>query len=191
MMTLKNQTKLLFANQLEQMLINTPMDKIRVVDLCKRCGTIPQTFYYHFHDKYELVAWAFLKDFSSIYIDQDNNYSVESITENLVQMKRHQKFYQQTYTQRSQNSIRDYIQKFNQQTAIEAVESFSGKEITSKQMLQVKYHSYGMMGLFEEWISGKLSLSEKELATFQYEQTPDFLREAYQHYDFRKSIAFN
>ena len=190
-MTLKNQTKLLFANQLEQMLIDTPMDKIRVVDLCKRCGTIPQTFYYHFHDKYELVAWAFLKDFSSIYIDQDNNYSVESITENLVQMKRHQKFYQQTYTQRSQNSIRDYIQKLNQQTAIEAVESFSGKEITSKQMLQVKYHSYGMMGLFEEWISGKLSLSEKELATFQYEQTPDFLREAYQHYDFRKSIAFN
>lgn len=92
-MTLKNQTKLLFANQLEQMLIDTPMDKIRVVDLCKRCGTIPQTFYYHFHDKYELVAWAFLKDFSSIYIDQDNNYSVESITENLVQMKRHGKFY--------------------------------------------------------------------------------------------------
>lgn len=58
-MTLKNQTKLLFAQELEQMLKVMPMEKIRIVDLCKRCGTITQTFYYHFHDKYELVAWIF------------------------------------------------------------------------------------------------------------------------------------
>ncbi|KRO00583.1 TetR/AcrR family transcriptional regulator C-terminal domain-containing protein [Companilactobacillus kimchiensis] len=189
-MALKNQTQLLFAQQLEEMLKTMPMDKVRITELCKRCHTIPQTFYYHFHDKYELVAWTFLYDFSQVYVDQAPKYSVESIIVNLKQINQRRIFYQKTYNQHSQNSIDQYIQKFNIQSATEAVESFSGQAITPQQINNIKYHSYGMMGIFKEWIEDENCLTIEELAKFQYDHTPEFLREAYQAYRFKNSNVF-
>lgn len=60
---MKNNTKQLFAKTLEEMLLTTPFDKIRVTTLCKNCSAAPQTFYNHFRDKYDLVAWIFEQDF--------------------------------------------------------------------------------------------------------------------------------
>lgn len=57
-MTMQDRTKIMFAEQLETMLKTMPLDKIRIVDLCQQCGAAPPTFYYHFHDKYELVGMA-------------------------------------------------------------------------------------------------------------------------------------
>lgn len=54
-------------------------------------------------------------------------------------------------------------------------------------MRQIKYHSYGMMGLFEEWLMEKDSITIQELASFQYDHTPDFLKEAYDKYSFQTS----
>lgn len=187
-MDLKNQTKLLFAQELEEMLKTIPMDKIRIVELCRRCNTIPQTFYYHFHDKYELVAWVFLYDFSKTYINQNYEYSVDSIIDNLKHMNQRRIFYQKTYTQRSQNSIDQYIQKLNVQTASDAVLRYFKKPATFEQQLAIKYHSYGMMGLFQEWITDEQSVTIEQLANFQYRNTPDFLKAAYQNYSFEKLI---
>lgn len=186
-MAIKNQTKLLFAQKLEEMLNTIPMDKIRIVDLCKRCNTIPQTFYYHFHDKYELVAWVFLYDFSTIYGDKKPDYSVESIIRNLKQMEQRKLFYQKTYTDHSQNSINQYIQKFNIASAKTAIESYYQTKLTSAQENEIKYHSYGTMGLFQEWLTNQSSISLTELAKFQYAHTPEFLKIAYQNYAFKNS----
>ncbi|HCD08670.1 MAG TPA: TetR family transcriptional regulator [Lactobacillus sp.] len=189
-MTLKNQTKLLFAQELEQMLKVMPMEKIRIVDLCKRCGTITQTFYYHFHDKYELVAWIFLYDFSLIYGDKKPEYSIASITKNLTQMEQRKTFYQKTYTDNSQNSINKYIQKFNVISAKNAVEKYYQTSLTAEQEYAIKYHSYGSMGLFNEWLNNQTPITIEQLATFQYKHTPKFLKVAYQNYPFRNSKIF-
>ena len=185
--SLKNQTKLLFAQKLEEMLQTIPMDKIRIIDLCKRCETIPQTFYYHFHDKYELVAWIFLYDFSKVYGDKSPEYSVESIIRSLEQMDKRRNFYQQTFTEHSQNSINEYIQQFNVFTATQAIESFTNEKITSSQLYEIKYHSYGSMGLFREWLMKKSSITISELAEFQYDHTPELLKKAYQNTSFDSS----
>lgn len=37
-MKMKDRTKIMFAEELENMLKTTDMDKIRVVELCRRCG---------------------------------------------------------------------------------------------------------------------------------------------------------
>lgn len=189
-MTLKNQTKLLFAEELEQMLKTMPMDKIRVVELCKRCGTIPQTFYYYFHDKYELVAWIFLFDFSKVYGDKKPEYSVTSIEQSLDQMNQRRLFYQGAFTEYSQNSIDQYTQKFNVKTAIIAVESYFKRAISKQQLLAIKYHSYGSMGLFKEWLADDTVVTIEDLADFQYQHTPDFLRVAYQNYSFKNDNIF-
>ena len=52
-------------------------------------------------------------------------------------------------------------------------------------MRVIKHHSYGMMGLFEEWLMEKDSITIQELASFQYDHTPEFLKEAYDRYPFQ------
>ena len=38
---------------------------VRVSDLCERCGVERRVFYYHFKDKYDLVAWMFEQDYQA------------------------------------------------------------------------------------------------------------------------------
>ena len=187
-MSMKLRTKLMFAEELERMLQTMPMEKVRVTALCKNCGTITPTFYYHFHDKYELVAWSFLYDFTTVFGDKAPGFTVERIIENLGRMNERRKFYQRTYTDKSQNSINHYIQQFNVQSAVDAIRHISDAPIPNEQMLAIKYHSYGMMGLFEEWLTEKDPITIQELASFQYAHTPDFLREAYDKYPFQTAV---
>ncbi|KRL44774.1 transcriptional regulator, tetR family protein [Companilactobacillus mindensis DSM 14500] len=182
---LKNRTKILFAETFERMIKTTPIDKIRIVDLCKKCNTIPQTFYYHFHDKYELIAWIFLRDFSRTYDADTPEYSISSIVDNLTNMNKLRSFYQKTYTDDSQNSINQYIQKFNLETAKIAVETVFKTSLSRKQLYEIKYHSYGTMGLFKEWLDDDTFISITDLATFQYDHTPEFLKIAYQNFSFK------
>ena len=57
-------TKGMFADALETMMERIPLSKVRVADLCARCGVERRVFYYHFKDKYDLVAWMFERDYS-------------------------------------------------------------------------------------------------------------------------------
>ena len=38
-----------------------PLDKIRITEICQAAEIERSTFYYHFEDKYELVAWIFFQ----------------------------------------------------------------------------------------------------------------------------------
>lgn len=184
---LKNRTKILFAETFERMIKTTPIDKIHIVDLCEECDTIPQTFYYHFHDKYELIAWIFLRDFSQTYDTNTPEYSISSIIDNLTNMSRRKLFYQKIYTDDSQNSINQYIQNFNLETAKVAVEAVFKTNLSKKQLYEIKYHSYGTMGLFKEWLNDDTFISITDLATFQYDHTPEFLKIAYQNFSFKNT----
>jgi len=55
-------TKRMFAVELEVMMAAMPLSKVRVAELCARCGVERRVFYYHFKDKYDLVAWMFEQD---------------------------------------------------------------------------------------------------------------------------------
>ena len=53
-------TKQMLADALYRILEKKPLDRIRISDLTQECGVNRQTFYYHFHDIYELVEWIYL-----------------------------------------------------------------------------------------------------------------------------------
>lgn len=53
------QTKKSLAKSLKKLMRSTPLHKISVKDVVKDCNLNRQTFYYHFHDIYELVEWIY------------------------------------------------------------------------------------------------------------------------------------
>lgn len=52
-------TKRALANSLTKLLGKRSFDKITVKDIVEDCGVNRQTFYYHFHDIYDLIEWIF------------------------------------------------------------------------------------------------------------------------------------
>jgi probable dihydroxyacetone kinase regulator len=55
-------TKKALAASLKKLLTQKTLGKITVIDIAKDCGVNRQTFYYHFHDIYDLVEWTFLNE---------------------------------------------------------------------------------------------------------------------------------
>ncbi len=50
-------TKQMMVQALEDLLQEKGIDKITIRDITKKCNINRQTFYYHFHDIYELAEW--------------------------------------------------------------------------------------------------------------------------------------
>lgn len=55
-------TKEALSAALKKMLSVKPIDKVTVKDLVEICNVNRQTFYYHFNDVYDLLAWTFEED---------------------------------------------------------------------------------------------------------------------------------
>lgn len=52
-------TRLALAAALKRLLSTQPLDRITVTAVARECGVNRQTFYYHFADVYDLVAWIY------------------------------------------------------------------------------------------------------------------------------------
>lgn len=57
-----DETKLKLADAFRQCMATKPIDKISVKGLVELCDINRQTFYYHFHDLYDLAKWMYLRD---------------------------------------------------------------------------------------------------------------------------------
>ncbi len=55
-------TEYRFAEALKEMMAEVPLDSISVTTLSKKCKVNRQTFYYHFHDIYDLLTLVFLNE---------------------------------------------------------------------------------------------------------------------------------
>lgn len=50
------------AKALKEMMASQSLDSISVMELSKRCGVSRKTFYYHYHDIYDLLTQVFLDE---------------------------------------------------------------------------------------------------------------------------------
>ena len=51
-------TKKALSSAFKNALIQKPLSKITISELCKSCGLNRKTFYYHFEDVYALMRWT-------------------------------------------------------------------------------------------------------------------------------------
>ena len=58
-MITRQTTKELLAESLKQLAKFKPVDKITIRELTQNCGLTSPTFYNHFRDKYDLMAWIY------------------------------------------------------------------------------------------------------------------------------------
>ncbi len=179
-MSLKDQTKRLFAETLEEMMRSMPLSKVRIKDLCARCGADRQSFYYHFRDKYDLVAWIFMQDYAAALEQSKGAYTEERVADNLRRMQARQPFYRNAYRDWSQNSITEYIYHYYVTLGINAVSRVCGEDaLDTETVYAIKSHTFACIGHTLEWLEGKTDYTPEEFAHLQFQFMPDILKTAY------------
>ena len=172
-------TKGMFADELESMMERMPLSKGRVGDLCARCGVERRVFYYHFKDKYDLVAWMFERD-HMLAADGRAPYSEELYAEAHRRLWARREFYRRAFEEDSQNSIWRYLVQFSVQANEHALKAHLGVPALSHQLaLEARHFAHGNIGCVVEWLRGGIEASPAQLAADMFACMPPELRAAY------------
>ena len=68
-MIYRKTTKEILGESLHDLAHSKNVDKITVKEITENCEMSPGTFYHHFHDKYELIAWIYNYQMEDIFLD--------------------------------------------------------------------------------------------------------------------------
>ena len=185
-MALKDRTKRLLADTLTEMLGEMPLEKVRVMDICRRADVQNQVFYYHFRDKYELGAWIFFSDFTSSFAGEvPEGLSAEEtqvfmMTAQFERMWAKRDLYRALFTDATPYSLERYIDEFDVRLNTDALRAYLDTDtLTPGQTYIARATSHACLGLTVDWIMGRFVAAPAELARYQFDFIPDLLLHAY------------
>lgn len=172
-------TKRMFADELERMMARIPLSKVRVADLCARCGVERRVFYYHFKDKYDLVAWMFEQDQEAA-AETFSPYTVEFYAEAHRKLWGRRDFYRRAFEEDSQNSIERYLLQFSVEANEAALKRHLGVTALSRERaFEARHFAHGNVGCVTDWLRGGIESTPEQLAAAMFACMPAALLEAY------------
>ena len=102
-MAVTDSTKKLLAQSLRELMRKRPLNRITVGDICELCGMNRKSFYYHFHDKYELVNWIFTRGVREA--ERNAPFYSDKLLVLCAYLREEQTFYRAALSQMEQNSL--------------------------------------------------------------------------------------
>lgn len=154
-------TKRALANSLKKLLSKRSFDKITVKDIVEDCGVNRQTFYYHFHDIYDLIEWIF-QDAAEDLVRNGLNYEDWSAgLEILLQyLQENRALILNAYNSISHEVVADYIKKVLRPYAGHIVRKQADLMEPSVEDEDVELvtdiFTLASSGLVMEWIGGQM-----------------------------------
>ena len=168
-------TKLWIAEKMRELLKQKPLDKIRVTEICQAAGIERPTFYYHFRDKYDLMAWMFCHAAS-----ETDVVSPESSAEAMRRMKNDILFYRRAYEDSSQNALWRYMYEYfvRRYTAL-AKEKLGVDQLDTQTRYSIRLYCYGTVGMTREWVLQDNITPSDVIVRMMFASMPESLREIY------------
>ncbi len=168
-------TKIWIANTLKRMLRKKPIEEIRVTEICREAEIERPTFYYHFKDKYELMAWAF---FQSTYAE--DVLDVESAAHSMNQMRQDVVFYRRAFEDRSQNPMWAYIVEYYVERYSNKAKEKVGTDTLDTQLLySIRLYCHGAVGMTREWLMKDNITPAETIVQMMFNSMPETLKKLY------------
>ena len=167
-------TKLWIAEKMRALLKQKPLEKIRVTEICQAAGIERPTFYYHFRDKYDLMAWIFCRAAA-----ETDVVSVESSAEAMRRMKSDILFYRRAYEDASQNALWKYMHEYfvRRYTAL-AKEKLGADVLDAQLVYSIRFYCMGAVGMTQEWVLNDDITSAETVVRMMFASMPENMRAA-------------
>lgn len=150
-----NQTKRLLAQSLQELMVNTPLEKISVNDIVDYAGVGRNTFYYHFEDKYDLVNWYFQSGITQFLVERSAYSSWEAMLDAIVEyLQQNKVFYCNALAYNGQNSLQQYIFEYMCSIFRQRVKEMV-PTVSEEDSLNVgRFYAGALMGVMIPWAMG-------------------------------------
>ena len=148
-----DRTKLLLAEQLKRMSRGVPFGKLRVAELCARCGIDRRTFYYHFRDIYDLAAWIFSHTLEECLSQAASQPGQTKLTLLLRRLEEDAAFYRCALEDYSQNALGEYI--IGQSIALYErllKKARRVEQLSEEDLFAISYHCRGSVAMIRLWL---------------------------------------
>ncbi len=148
-------TERALAASLKKLLEKKTLDKITVKDITDACGVNRQTFYYHFHDVYDLVEWILMEEaekFRSQYErEEDLKVLVSKLTERLTENR---SFIINTFYSVNRRQLEKFLQDLVRPALKNIAAGYAeGRHISQEdQEFVVNIFDFALIGLVTEWV---------------------------------------
>lgn len=155
-------TQKALAESLKKLLNRKTLNKITVSDITNDCGMNRQTFYYHFHDVYELVDWIFaeeMKRYAQEGFTPDNWRDVMTrLMDNFLE-ERH--FIINVYNSLNRKELEKYMRVFVKPAVTDIVNEIARNYDVSAEDIDFLTSTLtaSLTGIVAEWIGGGMDPS--------------------------------
>ena len=168
-------TKIWIADKMKNLMKKKPIDKIRITEICKAAEIERSTFYYHFKDKYDLVAWIFYHSAKNTDVTD-----VKAAANHMRQMKNDILFYKRAYEDTSQNALWQYMLEYFVEAYTAAAKRILQTELLDTQLAySLRLYCYGAVGMSKEWILQDNVTSAETAVRMMFASMPEALRQIY------------
>ena len=168
-------TKLWIADKMRELMKYKTIDKIRVTEICKAAEIERPTFYYHFKDKYDLVAWMF---YHSAY--ETDVISVESAAQSMNKMKSDMIFYKRAYEDSSQNALWRYMLEYFVKRYTELAKEKLRTDLLDTQLsYSILFYCMGAVGMTQEWVLNDNITSAETVVQMMFASMPENMRSVF------------
>lgn len=173
--------KELLADSLRELAADKNIDKITVRDIVENCGYSTATFYRHFKDKYDLIAWDYTREIKGILDQVDGNQATwkQALSDAAAYYEENKTYLKNLLLHTSgYDSFLRYMTEINHNSLRERILLACGdSEMDEKTEMFIRLYCFGTVSLTCEWIQGKYSTSREELIEVYEHSLPDSLRE--------------
>ncbi len=153
-------TKKALAQSLRNLLAKRTLDKITVKDIVDDCGVNRQTFYYHFHDIYDLLEWIFEDMIETMVPEQNEKVDWTRCIDTLVaKMLEERRLVLNAYHSVSHEAVSRFIRQWLKPFIADVVEQESqGMSVAQEDKEFVaELFTMGTTGFLTEWVENQLS----------------------------------
>lgn len=170
-----DRTKLWIAEKTKELMKTKPIEKIRIAEICEAADIERSTFYYHFKDKYTLVAWIFYYSAKNVDVT-----GITTSVQHMQQMKKDMQFYKRAFEDTSQNALWQYMLEFFVDENIRAVKSIQHVDELDPQLIfMIRLYCCGAIGMAREWILEDSDLSAETIVQWTFACMPQALKDIY------------
>ena len=168
-------TKIWIAQTMKKLLVKKSIDQIRVTEICKEAQIERPTFYYHFQDKYDLMAWMFCQN--ALHTDV---LSLSSAAAAMKQMRQDFIFYKRAYEDHFQNPMWSYILEYFVTRYTDLAKEILHTEVLDMQVqFAIRMYCYGSVGMTREWLLKDNITSAETIVSMMFDSMPSELSNLY------------
>lgn len=157
-------TKEKLATALKDLMNHKDLAQITISDITNHAHLNRQTFYYHFHDIYDLLNWIFQTELGNQNKKDSSNWE-DRLLKSFTYFTQHQKFYNNCFHSlgREQLELFLYHQIFS--AMYEMIEKATyHQDLSAKEKETIaNFYTYATIGLFMKWLRDGMKEEPKEI----------------------------